>query len=177
MIFYPDGYFNKLAEINLTYLKQNNIKGLILDVDNTLIDYYKNITEDTIRWVNELKQQKIKMYILSNSNQQEKVKEVAQKLGLPYSYFAMKPLKRGFIKAQKMLALNPTEIAVIGDQIFTDVIGANRMKMHSILIEPQEEKDLLITLIKRPIESYIKRKYLEKKKKTSQNTKEEEDLL
>ena len=112
MIFYPKGYFNKVSEISLKYLKENNIKGLILDVDNTLIDYYKNISEDTINWANELKQNGIKMCILSNSNKKEKVKEVAQKLELEYSYFGMKPLKRGFKKAKQKLDLENSEIAV-----------------------------------------------------------------
>lgn len=165
MIFYPKGYFKKVSEISIDYLKENKIKGLILDVDNTLIDYYKNISEETIRWANKLKQNEIKMYILSNSNKKEKVKEVAQKLELEYSYFGMKPLKRGFKKAKQILGLENSEIAVIGDQLFTDVIGANRMKMFSILVEPIEEKDILITLIKRPIENYIKKKYIENVKK------------
>jgi len=137
---------------------------LILDVDNTLIDYYKNISEDTINWANNLKQNGIKMCILSNSNKKEKVKEVAGKLGLEYAYFGMKPLKRGFKKAKKMLSLENREIAAVGDQIFTDVVGANRMKMFSILVEPIEEKDIFVTLIKRPVENYIKKKYLEQKK-------------
>lgn len=163
MIFYPKGYFNKVSEISLEYLKENNIKGLILDVDNTLIDYYKNISEDTINWAKTLKQSGIRMCILSNSNKQEKVKEVASKLNLDYMYFAMKPFKRGFKKAIKMLDLKNNEIAAVGDQIFTDVIGANRMKMFSILVEPIEEKDIFVTLIKRPIENYIKKRYLKSK--------------
>lgn len=165
MIFYPKDYFKRVSEISLEYLKANNIKGLILDVDNTLIDYYKNISENTIKWANELKQNGIKMCILSNSNKKEKVRDVAQKLELEYSYFGMKPLKRGFKKAKQILGLENSEIAVIGDQIFTDVIGANRMKMHSILVEPIEEKDILVTLIKRPIENYIKKKFIENVKK------------
>ena len=163
MIFYPKGYFNKVSEISLEYLKENNIKGLILDVDNTLIDYYKNISEETINWANRLKKNEIKMCILSNSNKKEKVKEVAGKLGLEYTYFGMKPLKRGFKKAKKMLGLENNEIAAIGDQIFTDVIGSNRMKMFSILVEPIKEKDIFITLLKRPIENYIKKQYLKTK--------------
>jgi len=163
MIFYPKGYFNKVSEISLEYLKQNNIKGLILDVDNTLIDYYRNISEETINWANNLKQNGIKICILSNSNKHEKVKEVAEKLDLEYTYFGMKPLKKGFKKARKMLGLENSEIAAIGDQIFTDVIGANRMKMFSILVEPIEEKDIFVTLIKRPIENYIKKQYLKTK--------------
>ncbi len=169
MIFYPKGYFKKVSDINLEYLNQNNIKGLILDVDNTLIDYYRNMAEDTIKWANELKQAGIKMCILSNSNKQEKVKEVARKLELEYSYFGMKPLKRGFKKAKGMLDLENKEIAVIGDQLFTDVIGANRMKMFSILVEPIEEKDIFVTLMKRPIENYIKSKYLQSGEQEEKN--------
>ena len=163
MIFYPNGYFKKVSEISLEYLKENNIKGLILDVDNTLIDYYRNMSEETVKWANNLKQNGIKMCILSNSEKQEKVKTVAEKLGLEYSYFGMKPLKKGFKKAQKMLGLENNEIAAVGDQIFTDVIGSNRMQMYSILVEPIEEKDIWVTKLKRPIENYIKKKYLKTK--------------
>ena len=165
MIFYPDGHFKKVSEISLEYLKENNIKGLILDVDNTLIDYYRNMSEETVEWANNLKQNGIKMCILSNSEKQEKVKAVAEKLGLEYSYFGMKPLKKGFKKAKKILCLENKEIAAVGDQIFTDVIGANRMKMHSILVEPIKEKDIWVTKLKRPIENYIKREYLKTKEK------------
>lgn len=161
MLLYPKGYFDRVSEISLEYLKENNIKGLILDVDNTLIDYYRNMEEETIKWVNNLKQNEIRMCILSNSEKKEKVKDVAEKLGLEYSYFGMKPFKKGFKKSQKMLNLEYKEIASIGDQIFTDVIGSNRMGMYSILVEPIKEKDIWITKLKRPIENYIKRKYLE----------------
>ena len=77
----------------------------------------------------------------------------------------MKPLKKGFKKARKMLDLQNCEIAAVGDQIFTDVLGANRMKMFSILVEPIEEKDIFVTLIKRPIENYIKNQYLKTKER------------
>lgn len=159
MNFYPKGYFNKVSEISIDYLKENKIQGLILDVDNTLIDYYKNMTDDTLNWSNSLKENGIKMYILSNSNKKDKVSEVAQKLGIEYSYFGMKPLKFGFKKAKKYLNIENENIGVVGDQIFTDVIGANRMKMFPILVEPIKEKDIWITLMKRPIENYIKSKF------------------
>ena len=169
MIFYPQGYFSRISDINSEYIKQNNIKGFILDVDNTLIDYYKNMNEETIHWVEEMKKNGIKMCILSNSNKHKKVKEVAQKLDMEYSYFAMKPLRNGFKKAQRMLGLESSEIAVVGDQIFTDVIGANRMKMHSILVDPIEEKDIFVPLIKRPIENYIKKRFIKQKNKSEDN--------
>ena len=172
MILYPKGYFKKVSEISLEYLKQNNIKGLILDVDNTLIDYYRNIADDTIEWAKHLSENGIEMYILSNSNKKEKVVEVAKKLSIDkYSYFAKKPFKSGFKKARGILELNESEIAVIGDQIFTDVLGANLMNMYSILVDPIEEKDIFITLIKRPIENAIKRKYTETIQREEKNDK------
>lgn len=163
MIFYPDDYFKNVTEITYEYLKEKQIKALILDVDNTLIDYNRNLSPEIIKWVKELKKNNIKMFILSNSNKKDKVEEVARKLDLEYIYFGMKPLKKGFKKAKEKLNLDSKNIAVVGDQIFTDVIGANRTKMYSILVEPINEKDILVTLIKRPIENFIKKKYFKTK--------------
>ena len=61
------------------------------------------------------------------------------------------------------MGLEEKEVAVVGDQIFTDILGANRCKMFSILVEPIKEKDMLITRIKRPIENFIKKSYLKNK--------------
>ena len=69
-------------------------------------------------------------------------------------------MKFGLKKAQRILKLDSTNIAVVGDQIFTDVIGANRCKMFSILVKPLEEKDILITRIKRPIENAVIKRYV-----------------
>ena len=159
MILYPKEYFNNVREIKIGFLQKNKIKALILDVDNTLIDYDKNLSEETIKWAEELKEQGIKLYILSNSNKKEKVKTVAEKLQIEYEYFGKKPLKTGFKKVQKKIGEKPENIGVVGDQIFTDVLGGNRCKMFTILVEPIAEKDIWITLIKRPIENAIKNRY------------------
>ena len=165
MNIYPDLYLESITNINPELLKKNNIRGLILDVDNTLIDYYKNLSEETINWVKDLKKQGIKLYILSNTNKKEKVKTVSKKLDIPYIMFAKKPLKGGFLKAAEKMNLEPNEIASVGDQIFTDVIGANRCNMFSILVKPVAKKDLFITWLKRPIEDLVIKKYLKKKGK------------
>ena len=80
MFFYPKEYLENVREVTLELLKQNNIKGLILDMDNTIIDYYKNLPEETIKWCESLKNNGIKMCILSNSNKKDKVNMVANKL-------------------------------------------------------------------------------------------------
>ena len=162
MILYPNAHFNNVREITINFLQNNKINALILDVDNTLIDYDKNLSQDTVEWAENLKKNKIKLYILSNTNKQEKVKEVARKLQVEYIYFAKKPMKSGFRKVQKILNEEPENIGVVGDQIFTDVVGGNRCKMFTILVEPIAEKYIWITLIKRPIENAIKKRYMKK---------------
>lgn len=159
MILYPKMYIDNVKEITFKALQENGIKGLILDVDNTLIDYYKNIPDGVEEWCEDLKNKGIKFCIASNSNKKEKVKEVSEKLNIPYIYFAKKPLKMGLNKAKNIMKLESKEVAVVGDQIFTDVLGANRCKMFSILVDPIEEKDIFITVIKRPIENLIKNNY------------------
>ena len=165
MLIYPNFYCNNVRDIKYEFLVENNIKGIILDVDNTLIDFYRKFEDGTIEWVNELKAHGIKFCIVSNSNKTDKVKYVAETLDIPYFSFAKKPFKSGFLKAKKMMDLDAENIAAIGDQIMTDVIGSNRCNMFSILVKPIAEKDILITKIKRPIENKIIEKYLNKTKK------------
>ena len=156
---HPNLYLNNVREITIEVLIKNKIKALILDIDNTLIDYNKNLPEENIKWAKELRGQGVKLYILSNTNNKEKVEKVANKLEIPYIHLAKKPFKSGFLKAQKTLNENPENIAVVGDQIFTDVIGGNRCNMFTILVDPVSKKDYLYTAWKRPIENLLKAKF------------------
>ena len=158
MNIYPKTYLNKVQDITIQFLIENKIKALILDVDNTLIDYYKNLSDDVIDWAHSLQGQGIKMYILSNTNKKQKVEKVAKTLELPYKMFAKKPSKKGFLAIQKELKIAPENIGVVGDQIFTDVIGGNRSKMFTILVDPVTPKDYWYTAWKRPIKNRIKQK-------------------
>lgn len=161
-MIYPKIYLKSVTEITIEFLKEKGIKGLILDVDNTLIDFDKNLSDKIVEWCESLKQNGIKMCILSNTNKVEKVKKVADKLKLEYLYFAKKPFKKGFRRAKELLGLEPENIGVVGDQIFTDVIGANRSKMFAILVKPIDKRDLLMTRIKRPLENLVIKSYLKR---------------
>ncbi len=165
MLIYPDYYCDKVTDITIELLEKNQIKGILLDVDNTLIDFDRNLVEGAKEWIDKIKQNGIRCMILSNSNKQDKVKAVARELDLPYIYFATKPLKRGFKKAKEQLGLQGENMAVVGDQIFTDIIGANRNKMFSILVNPLAEKDIWVTKWKRPLEEMIVKSYVKKQKK------------
>ena len=165
MILYPKLYLNSVKEITIELMQKYNLKGLILDVDNTLIDYNKNMPEGIQERIEQLKEEGISFCIVSNSNKKEKVKNVAKKLDIPYIYFAQKPLKRGFKKAKSILQLPKEQIGVVGDQILTDVVGANRSNMFPILVKPINEKDIWITKLKRPLENRIIEKYQEMQEK------------
>lgn len=164
MFLYPKLYIENVTKISYDFLKQNNIKALILDMDNTLIDFNHNLLEGVDKWCENLKKNGIKLMIVSNSNKKDKIEKVVKHLNLDYILFAMKPLKKGLKQAVKKLGVNPENIAGVGDQIFTDVIGANRMHMYSILVKPLDEKDIFLTVIKRPLEKYIIKKYQTKEK-------------
>lgn len=158
MKIYPNAYFKKVEDINIEFLNRNKIKALLLDVDNTLVDYTKKMTESVKKWAKDLKGQGVKLYILSNTNDKVKIETIAKELDIKYQIFAMKPLKRGFKKCQNALGEKSENIAIVGDQIFTDIIGGNRCHIYTILVEPINEKDFWYTSWKRPIEKRIKEK-------------------
>lgn len=165
MLLYPNAYFNKVEEITIEFLQKNKIKVLLLDVDNTLIDYQKKLSDNVVNWAKMMKGQGIKLYILSNSHRREKVKTIASKLDISYKSFAMKPLKRGFLKIQKDMNEKPENMAIVGDQIFTDIIGGNRCHMFTILVDPIDKKDFWYTAWKRPIENKIKKEFSNKQRR------------
>lgn len=165
MILYPKLYLEKVTDITIELLKKYHIEVLILDMDNTLLDFDKKIVEGGKQWVEQLKSNGIKICIASNSGKKEKVQLLSNEVGIEnYILWSMKPLKFGVKKAQKILKTKNENIAVVGDQIFTDVIVANRCHMFSILVKPIKEKDIWITKMKRPLENYIIQKFLKKTK-------------
>lgn len=157
----PDAEFEKVTDIDAEFLEKNNIKALILDLDNTLIDLGKNEIKNIKKWSYTIKESNIKMCIASNSRKKKVVKSVAEHLEIPYTYFSLKPLKFGLERAVKILAIKPEYIAEVGDQLFTDVLGAKRMKMFSILTKPIEMEKNPISRIKRKMEDKeYSRKYM-----------------
>ena len=162
MILYPNMLLQSVTEITEQLLRKNNINALILDVDNTLINIEQRLTQEVKDWAKRMKENNIKLYILSNTNDKEKVGKVANALEIPYMNLAKKPFKKGFLKVQEILQEKPENIAAVGDQIFTDVIGGNRCNMFTILVEPIQKKEYWYTAWKRPIENIIKNKFKKK---------------
>lgn len=163
MIFYPKSYFNKIVDIDVNFFIEKNIKAVLLDIDNTILDKRHNMVQGLEEWVKKLKENSIKICILSNTNKKKKAQNLSDKLEVPFIYFAKKPLKFGFKKAKKILEIEDNNtIAVIGDQVLTDVFGANRCKMYSILVKPLKKEDIFVTKINRLIEKQILKNYFKK---------------
>lgn len=112
-MLYPKEYLNSVKDISIEFLNKNNIKGLILDVDNTLISLDKKMPFGVSDWAKNLKEKGIKICILSNSNKIEKVEAVAKIIEVPYIFFGKKPLKSGFLRARDILKLDNENIAVV----------------------------------------------------------------
>lgn len=165
MIFYPNIYLNNVKEITIELLKKNNIKGLLLDVDNTLIDFDLKILEGSKEWCDNLKKEGIKLCILSNTNKIEKVKRVAKELDLQYINFAKKPFKKGFRRAMNLLELDAKNIAAVGDQIMTDVL---RWKQNGNVYNSYKttwQKRYIYNKSKKTFREYYNKKIFEKGKR------------
>ena len=149
-IFKPTFMVRRLSDIDADMLRKLNIRFLLLDVDNTLASYISHEpVEGAVAWVKEMQRQGFKLVIVSN-NYKKRVEPFSKNFGLPFITFACKPLPFGYLKAKKLLKAPAEACAIIGDQIYTDIVGANLCGMKSVLLEPVEaERDPLFRLRRR----------------------------
>ena len=151
----PDQQLNDIFEIDTAYLKSIGIKGLITDMDNTLVAWSdRNCHPRLAEWFARLKSRGFKLFIISN-NSRDSGGQLALELDIPAIFYAVKPRKRAFQQALENMELTPEEVAVIGDQIFTDVFGGNRLGLHTILVTPISEKEFIWTKLMRMLERLV----------------------
>jgi HAD superfamily phosphatase (TIGR01668 family) len=132
----PNLQVSSIYDIDLDALEQQGIKGIITDLDNTLVAAeYPMATPELIRWLDTLQNRGFKVVVVSNNNQ-TRVSKFADPLNVPYIHRAKKPSNISFKKALKLLGLEREKVVVIGDQMFTDVLGGNRMGLYTILVIP-----------------------------------------
>lgn len=161
--FKPTYRIESVEKIPFVLLERDNIKGLIFDVDNTISTMGKGITEPCNKWIKEAKELGYKVCILSNSVNLKKVRKIMLDLDIQGLCFARKPSTKGFEMALNLLDLKKEQVIMIGDQVFTDVWGANRFGIKSILVNPINKKEGPFTLLKRPFERMILKKLKEDK--------------
>ena len=155
-ILRPKVYVNSVYNIDLKKLKKvKNIKGIIVDLDNTLIAWgKKEVSQKNIDWVNEAKKLGLKICIVSNTNS-KRVAELAKIFDVPYHSKYFKPFSVAFNSGLKILDTKKSETVVIGDQIFTDIWGGNALKLLTILVVPIVKKDSMGTFFHRNFEKIL----------------------
>ncbi|WP_027407876.1 YqeG family HAD IIIA-type phosphatase [Anoxybacillus tepidamans] len=150
--FLPNEYAKSVLEITPDQLKNKGIKGIITDLDNTLVEWDRpSAPPRLVQWFEKMKQSGIQIVIVSNNNEQ-RVKSFAEPLEIPFIYAAKKPMTRAFLQALKEMNLKKEEVVVIGDQLLTDVLGGNRGGFHTILVVPVAQTDGFWTRFNRKIE-------------------------
>ncbi len=151
----PDQHLDSIFEVDVDYLESLGIKGIITDMDNTLVPWNdRNITPRLAEWLAALRKRGFKLFIISN-NSRDSGGRLALELDIPAIFYAIKPRKRAFRLALENMGLSPGEVAVIGDQIFTDVLGGNRLGLHTILVTPISEKEFFWTRLMRMLERLL----------------------
>ena len=132
----PKEWVASVADIDPAHLQRLGIKGLILDLDETLVTSIEHTAPDQIRaWIATMRAD-FMLYIVSNNSSGDRVNRVARDLELPWLHQAFKPRRKGFRRALAEMKLAAHEVAIVGDQLFTDVLGGNRLGAYPILVTP-----------------------------------------
>lgn len=151
----PDAVYESLYMVDLDALAARGIRGLIVDLDNTLVEYGNSAVPIEARdWVRGARAKGFKVCIASNART-GRVRSFAAAFGIPGIANAGKPIRRAFRRAMRLLGTTPSETAVIGDQVFTDVLGGNRMKAYTVLVNPLSKKELGATRMMRRLERKV----------------------
>lgn len=151
----PDVYLESIYDLDLEKLKKKGIKGIITDLDNTLISWGENTIYPSLNeWFEKLRAEGFKVCIVSN-NSPDRVSLFASNFDIPAVSGATKPRRRPFRRALEKLEIKPEEAAVLGDQVFTDVLGGNRLGLFTILVIPVSPKEFIGTRVVRQIERYV----------------------
>lgn len=155
MNWYPSKQVHSITDVSLDLLKEQGIKGIILDIDNTLTTHDNPVpSEGVAQWLENMRTHEIQMIVLSN-NKPSRVEPFAKILGLDYIADGKKPLLGGYRRCAQALGLSSSELCMIGDQILTDVWGGNRFGCFTVLVEPIRPEPMLFFRVKRRIEKAI----------------------
>lgn len=155
MLLKPKIKLDGITDISVSLLKKYNITALLLDVDNTMSTHHGMVlTDGLMEWIDMMHQNNIKLMVLSNSKER-RVKPFAEKIGLPYISLGCKPLPTGFWRGIKALGEKRKNVAIVGDQIFTDILGGNTVGVKTILLTPIKLETTAGFKFKRKLEKVV----------------------
>lgn len=157
--FLPDAVFARVTAIRPGYLRQQGIRGLVVDIDNTLTEHDSiHLPDDVATWAITMRAAGVRIVLISN-NHAPRVSPFADKLGVEWVCDAHKPLKSGMRRAQEALGCEKEVMAMVGDQLFTDVLAARRYGIRALLVEPVAPDFVPFIKLKRRLEAPLLRRY------------------
>lgn len=157
--FYPTVYYDSAYNVDYQRLFEKGVRGIVFDVDNTLVEHGAPVTLRAIELFKSLHDMGIQTCIISN-NKEPRVKPLADKVNSKYVSNAKKPSPVNYIKAVKLMNTDIKSTIFIGDQLFTDVWGANRAGMRTILVQPIDKHEEIQIILKRYLEKIVLRSYM-----------------
>lgn len=154
--FLPKMKVPSIYDIPLEQLYEQGIRGIITDLDNTLVGAKAPLaTKELVEWLAFVKSKGFNVVIVSNNND-SRVGTFAAPLQLPYIHAARKPAQRAFVKALRILKLEPAQTLMIGDQMMTDVFGGNRIGLFTVLVAPiSPNEEGVMTKVNRRLERIV----------------------
>ena len=133
----PQGVYPSFSALDPKALRAKGIKLVLADLDNTLVPYKVPVpNEEVVAWKQALEAEGIQLFILSNSRKPGRAQHFAEALGVPFQGHSGKPKKKGFIRALERMNAKPEETIIVGDQIFTDILGGNNAGVTPLLVKP-----------------------------------------
>ncbi len=168
--FYPRKYVRSTYSINFKKYYNKGYRGVVFDVDNTLVGHGKPSDEKSKKLFKKLEKIGFKTCLISN-NKEERVKPFADAVGVPYIFDARKPSTKSYYDAMEIMGTDMTNSIFVGDQLFTDVFGGNRANMYTILVRPIHPREEIQIVIKRRLEKIVLHFYNLKNKRRNKDKK------
>ncbi|WP_053959242.1 YqeG family HAD IIIA-type phosphatase [Sulfobacillus thermosulfidooxidans] len=154
----PRLFLTSIFDLDLARLHDRGVRGLIMDLDNTLVGWNRpDLSQELKMWFQDVRAHGFKMCIVSN-NMTERVEQFAEKVGVMAIPKAAKPRRRSFRLAMRKMGTTRHNTAVIGDQVFTDILGGNRLRLFTILVHPIDTHEYWTTRLVRKLERYVVRR-------------------
>jgi hypothetical protein len=159
-LFRPTEMVDSITQLTVDGLRSRGINALLVDLDNTLVPWStREITNQVRDWLKTTQDAGVKICIVSNTSSSRRLKALSSELGIPHANKGAKPRRKGFREAMGLLAVDPSCVAVVGDQIFTDILGGNRLGVRTILVRPIGQREFFGTKISRVFERMLLRHF------------------
>ncbi len=155
----PDEYVHSITEITPESLQARGIRALLLDLDNTLTPWRsREVPPEVVAWVRQMQAAGIALCFVSNTRNMARLKWLSEYLGIPYVRGPMKPRREMLRRALEKLGVPREHAAIVGDQLFTDIWGGNRLGLYTIWVQPMHPREFIGTKISRMVERWILRR-------------------